>query len=151
MDIINNLEWFFNAPKDAIVRETMKKITKKQLKTIVFDDSVKENVRFQFPLNDDFTFTETRELPRPITVEQILTLARDFYSEPLTQGNIDKSFGENIKYKNEWEDNMIDFCNGDMHQLTNIDLFDSTCTPDFCGIHALEENPGEYFINVGPE
>ena len=78
---------------------------------------------------------------------------RDFYAEPLTQEIIDKSFGDNIELKNEWNDNMIDCYHGNMHQLTNIDLFDSTCTPDFCGIHLIKEgeNAGEYFIEIGPE
>ena len=41
MDIVNNIEWFFTAPKNAIIRDTMKKITKKQLNIVVFDDSIK--------------------------------------------------------------------------------------------------------------
>ena len=152
MDIVNNIEWFFTAPKNAIIRDTMKKITKKQLNTVVFDDSIKENVKFCFPLNDDFTFTETRELQRPITVEQLLAFVYDFYHESLTQENIDKSFGENISGKNEWKDNMIESHNDcDISHLTNLDLFDTTCTPDFCGIHLSEENPDEYFIGIGPE
>ena len=60
------------------------------MKTIVFDDSIKENIKFCFPLNDDFTITETRELSRPANIEQILTLIQDFYKEPLTQEIIDK-------------------------------------------------------------
>jgi hypothetical protein len=152
MDIVNNIEWFFTAPKNAIIRDTMKKITKKQLKTVVFDESIKENVKFCFPLNDDFTFTETRELPRPITVEQLLDFIYDFYHESLTQEIIDKSFGENISGKNEWKDNMIESHNDcDISHLINLDLFDTTCTPDFCGIHLSEENPDEYFIGIGPE
>jgi hypothetical protein len=152
MDIVNNIEWYFNDPKNAIIRDTMKKITKTQLKKNVFDDSIKENIKFCFPLNDDFTFTETRELSRPITVEQLLTFVSDFYHEPLTQEHIDKSFGENIECKNEWKDNMIESHNDcDISRLTKIDLFDTMCTPDFCGIHLSEENPDEYFIGVGPE
>ena len=153
MEIINNIEWFFNEPKNAIFRNTHKKITKKQLKTVVFDNLLTENVNFCFPMNDNFTLSETRGLSTPITVEDILTLVHTFYSEPLSQETIDKSFGENIELKREWNDNMIDCYHGNMHQLTNIDLFDSTCTPDFCGIHLIEEgeNAGEYFINIGPE
>ena len=151
MEIINNVEWFFDEPKNAIFRDTHKKITKKELKTVVFD--ITENIKFCFPMNDDFSVSETRELPTPITVEDILTLAHAFYSEPLSQETIDKSFGENLELKREWHDNMIDCYHGNMHQLTNIDLFDTTCTPDFCGIYLIEEgeNAGEYFINVGPE
>jgi hypothetical protein len=152
MEIVNNIEWFFNAPKNAIIRDTMRKITKNQLKEVVFDDSVKENINFCFPLNDDFTFTETRELSRPITVEQLLIFIQDFYHEPLSQEHIDKSFGENVSDKNEWKNNMIESHNDcDISHLTKIDLFDTTCTPDFCGIHLSQENPDEYFIGIGPE
>jgi len=152
MDIVNNIEWYFNDPKNAIIRDTMKKITKPQLKTIVFDDSIKENIKFCFLLNDDFTFTETRELPTPITVEQLLFFVSDFYHEPLTQEHIDKSFGENIECKNKWNDSMIESHNDcDISHLKKIDIFDTTCTPDFCGIHLSEENSDEYFIGIGPE
>lgn len=148
MDIINNIEWYFGKPKDAINKDTGKKITKKSLKTIVFDDTVKENIKFCFPLNDDFTYTETRELSRPINVEQLLQFISDFYNEPLKQETIDKSFKTNEQLKEDWITNMID-CFGDINNLTNYQLFDDTCTPDFCGIHLTDD--GEYFINIGPE
>lgn len=152
MEIINNIEWYFNDPKNAKNRDTGKKITKKQLKTIVFNDSIKENIKFCFPLNDDFTIRETRELSRPANIEQILTLIQDFYKEPLTQEIIDKSFGENEEKKKEWKNNMIECYNDcDISHLTKIEIFDSTCTPDFCGIHLSEENQCEYFVGIGPE
>ena len=97
MEIVNNIEWYFSNPKDAIIRDKMKPLTKKQLKTVVFDDSVKENVKFTFPLNDYLTVTETRELPRPITVEQLLTFVHKFYHETLTQEIIDSRL---VKTKN---------------------------------------------------
>ena len=155
MEILNNLEWYFynDEPKGAKNRDTGKKITKQKLNTIVFDDSVKENVKFCFPLNDDFTFTETRELPRPIMVKQILTLVHDFYNELLTQEIIDKSFGENIQDKTDWMEEMM--YDGDTSHLTKYNLLNDDCaTPDFCGIHLMEdteENQGEYFIDIGPE
>ena len=155
MEILNNLEWYFynDEPKGAKNRDTGKKITKQKLNTIVFDDSVKENVKFCFPLNDDFTFTETRELSRPVTVKQILTLVHDFYNELLTQEIIDKSFGENIQDKTDWMEEMM--YDGDTSHLTKYNLLNDDCaTPDFCGIHLMEdteENRGEYFIDIGPE
>ena len=152
MEIINNIEWYFNEPKNAKNKNTGKKITKIQLKTIVFDDSVKENIKFCFPLNDDFTITETRELSRPANIDQILTLIQDFYKEPLTQEIIDKSFGENEEQKKEWKDNMMECYNDcDISHLTKIEIFDSACTPNFCGIHLSEENQCEYFVGIGPE
>ena len=86
MEILNNLEWYFfyDEPKEAKNRDTGEKIKKIQLNTIVFDKSIKENVKFCFPLNNDFTFTETRELQRPVTVKQVLTLVHQFYNEILT-------------------------------------------------------------------
>ena len=155
MEILNNLEWYFynDELKEAKNRDTGKKITKQKLNTIVFDDSVKENVKFCFPLNDDFTFTETRELSRPVTVKQILTLVHDFYNELLTQEIIDKSFGENIQDKTDWMEEMM--YDGDTSHLTKYNLLNDDCaTPDFCGIHLMEdteENHGEYFIEIGPE
>ena len=145
MEIINNIEWYFNEPKNAKNKNTGKKITKKQLNTIVFDDSSKINVKFCLPLNDDFTFTETRELSRPITVEQILILISNFYNESLKQETIDKSFENNEEMKKE----ILDLCDGDISQLTNYHLFDDTCYPDFCGLELMES--GEYFVSIGPE
>ena len=104
-------------------------------------------------MNDDFTFTDTRELPRPIMVKQILTLVHQFYNELLTQETIDKSFGENIQDKTDWMEEMM--YDGDTSKLAKYHLFNDDCaTPDFCGIHLMEdteENQGEYFIGIGPE
>ena len=122
-------------------------ITKEELKTIVFDNSVNENVKFSLPLNNDFLFLQTRELSRPITVEQILTLIYNFYKEPLKEENIDKAFEEN----EEWKENIIDEYDGDITKLTNYDVFTTTCaTPDFCGINLIEST-NEYFVCIGPE
>ena len=156
MEILNNLEWYFyyDEPKEAKTRDTGEKITKIQLNTIVFDGSVKENVKFCFPLNDDFTYTETRELPRPVTVKQVLTLVHQFYNELLTQETIDNSFSKNIQEKTDWMEDMMKSYDGDTSHLTKYHLFNDVCTPDFCGIHLMEdteENYGEYFINIGPE
>ena len=152
MEIINNIDWYFNDPKNAKNKNTRKKITNNQLKTIVFDDSIKENIKFCFPLNDDFTITETRELSRPANIDQILTLIQDFYKEPLTQEIIDKSFGENEEHKKEWKDNMMECYNDcDISNLTKIEIFDYACTPNFCCIHLSEENQCEYFVGIGPE
>jgi hypothetical protein len=150
MDIINNIEWYFSKPKDAINRDTMKEITKEELKTVVFDDSVNENVKICFPLNNDFSFSETRELSRPITVEQLLTFIQQFYSEPLKEENIEKAFENN----EEWKEEILERFDGDVNKLTNYHVFEDTCTPDFCGIHLMEEeneNKGEYFVGIGPE
>lgn len=160
MDILNNLEWYFYyyEPSDAIMRDTGKKISKKQLSKVVFDDSVEENVKFCFPLNDDFSFTETRELTRPITVNDVLQLVHNFYNEPLSQETINASFGKNIEWKSDWEEAMEELYDSDMSKLVKYNLFsDDSATPDFCGIHLIEsssssaENVGEYFINIGPE
>lgn len=136
MEIINNIEWYFDEPKNAINRYTRKKIQKKELKTIVFDDSIKENVKFCLPLNNDFTFSQTRELPRPINVEQILTLLYNFYNEPLKIENIDKAFENN----EEWKEEIIERLNKDISKLTNYHVFEDTCSPDFCGITPTEKN-----------
>ena len=83
MEIINNIEWYFDEPKNAKNKDTLKKITKKELKTIVFYDFVNENIKFCLPLNNEFTFKETIELSHHVTVEQILTLIHYFYDKLL--------------------------------------------------------------------
>ena len=117
------------------------------METIVFDNSVNENVKFCLPLNDNFLFLETRELHRPINVEQILTLIHNFYKEPLKEENIDKAFEEN----EEWKETIIDEYDEDISKLTNYNVFSNiSATPDFCGLNLIEDS-GEYFICIGPE
>ena len=135
MDILNNIEWYFGKPKDAINKDTYKKITKKELKTVVFEEA-KNSITFCFPLNDDFTVSENRELKCPITVEQLLNFLSKFYNEPLTQDIVDKAYDD---FTDRYED---------ISNLTKYNLFDDTCTPDFCGIHPTDEG---YFVNIGPE
>lgn len=147
MEIINNIVWYFDEPKNAINKNTGKKITKKALSTIVFDDSVKEPLKFGFPLNNDFLFMEIRELHRPITVEKLLTFIHNFYKEPLKEDNFDKAFEGN----EEWMEEILERYDGNRHKLTNYHVFEDTCTPDFCGIHLSEENDNEYFVGIGPE
>jgi hypothetical protein len=150
MDIINDIEWYFSEPKDAKNKTTMENITEEELKTIVFDDSFNENVKFCFPLNNDFYFNEIRELSRPITVEQLLKFIQKFYDEPLKEENIDKAFENN----EEWKEEILERFDDDVSKLTNYHVFEDTCTPDFCGIHFMEdsdENKGTYFIGIGPE
>jgi len=147
MDIINNIEWFIYAqPKTAKNKNTNKTITKKEMEAVVFDDSVTKNVSFCLPLNDNFLFLETRQLPCPINVEQILTLIHTFYKEPLNQENIDKAFKNN----KEWKEEIIENYDGDITKLTNYDVFTDNCTPDFGGLELMEET-GEYFVSIGPE
>ena len=119
------------------------------METIIFDDSNKENVKFCLALNNDFSFSETRELSRPINIEQVLTLIHDFYNEPLKEENINKAFENN----EEWKEEILERFDGDISKLTNYHVFEDTCTPDFCGIHLLDEGEhiGEYFVEIGPE
>ncbi len=58
MDIINNIVWYFGPVNSIIDKDTNENLTEEQLKTIVFDDSVNENVKICFPLNDDYDFTK---------------------------------------------------------------------------------------------
>ncbi len=150
MNIINNIEWYFNEPKYAINRNTRKHITQEELETIVFDGSLHTNVKFCLPLSDDLSFTETRELACPITVEQLLTMIGKFYNEPLKKENFDMAFENN----EEWKEEIVERYNGDISKLINYHVFEDTCSPDFCGIHLIEEigdHLGEYFVNIGPE
>ena len=149
MEIINNIEWYFDEVNNAINRDTKMKLTKKNLSTFVFDNLTEENVKFCLPLNNDFTFTKTIELPRPITVEQILILLHNFYNDKLKSDDIDKAFENN----EEWKEEILERFDGDSSKLINYHVFEDTCSPDFCGISLIEEgnNKGEYFINIGPE
>ena len=147
MEIINNIEWFINTnPNTAKNKITNKQITKNELETIIFDDSIIENIKFSLPLNNNFLFFETRKIFVPITVIQLLTLIYKFYKEPLLLKNINKSFEEN----EEWKEEIIDYYNGDITKLTNYDVFTDICTPDFCGLD-LNTETGEYMILIGPE
>ena len=146
MEIINNIEWLLKKKKKDKNKNTNELITKDQLKRIVFDDSVNENVKFCFPLNNEFLFLQTRELSRPITVKQILKLIYNFYKEPLRKENIAKAFEGN----EEWKENIIDKYNGDITKLTNYDVFNTTYgVPDFCGL-ILVKATNEYFVCIGP-
>lgn len=132
MEIINDIEWFFYGDeiKNAVLRETGKKVTKKQLGTVVFNETTK----FSLPLDDELSLMETIELSGPITVEHILKMVKEFYRQPLTPDKIK-------------DDDWLDDMGGDIDELTNYHLLDDTCTPDFCG---LEENEGEYIVCIGP-
>jgi len=147
MEIINNIVWYFDEPKNAINKTTGKKITKKELNTVVFDDSIKGAIKICFPLNNDFLFTEIREIQRPITVEQLLTFIHNFYDEPLNQDNLDEAFERN----EEWKEEILERMDGDTRKLTNYHVFEDTCTPDFCGIHLSEDSENEFFVGIGPE
>jgi len=50
-------------------------------------------------LNNNFSFTETREYARPLTVEQFLKIVRNFYIEPLKPENMEKAFEDNEEWK----------------------------------------------------
>ena len=71
------------------------------------------------PLNDNLLFYETRELARPISIEQILTLVYKFYKEPLKKENMDKAFLE----MEEWKDDIIDYYDSDINRIKNYDVF----------------------------
>ena len=148
MEILNNIQWYFDDIKTAINRDTRKLLSKNELNTIVFDDSVKENVKICFPLNNNFSFTETREYSRPLTVEQVLTIIRKFYIEPLKPENMDKAFEDN----EEWKECVITQCNSNLSDILNIYVFSviNDCSPDFCGLN-LDKKSGEYFVGIGPE
>lgn len=147
MDILNKLEWYFDEPKNARLRDTFKPVSKKQLNTVVFDNSVEDNVKISLPLNEHFLFSETRELKRPATVEQILNLIRKFYDEPLEEENMDKAFENN----EEWKEELLDRYDDDISEIKKFDVFvDINCAPDFCGLE-LNEETGEYCVGIGPE
>lgn len=148
MDIINNIEWFICSNiTTAINKTTRQKLSKKELDTIVFDDSTKEKVKFSLLLNDEYSFFETREMKRPINVKRLLTFIYKFYKEPLKPENMEEAFIE----REEWKESIIDLYDGDISKITNYDVFDSDiCTPDFCGLE-LNEETGEYIVHIGPE
>ena len=152
MDIINNIVWYFGPVNSVIDKDTDKNITEEKLKTIVFDDSVNENVKICFPLNDDYDFTEIRELQRPVTVKKLLQFIKDFYDEPLKEENLDKIFKDK-EDKEYFLYELYDCSDGNISGLRQFDVFYDICTPDFCGIRLVEEdgeNKGSYFVDIGP-
>jgi hypothetical protein len=147
MELINNIEWYFDKPENAKIRDSRKLITNEHLYTVVFDNSIKEDVSFCLPLNEHFLFSETRSLKRPITVKQILNLIYNFYNEPLNHKNMGKAFENN----EDWKEEILDIYDGDCSQIINYEVFvNINCVPDFCGLE-LNEDTGEYFVSVGPE
>ena len=74
MEIINNIQWFIKCqPKTAINKITYNNINKTEFDTVIFDDSIKENIKLSFPLHDKYLFFVKREIERPVTVKKLLT------------------------------------------------------------------------------
>lgn len=152
MDILQNIEWFINTePKHAIIKQTNKKLTKKDLNAIVFNNESdnKNNynkIKLSFPLNDNYLFFLTREISLPVTVKQLLTCIYDFYKEPLLPEHTDNAFNE----MEDWKNDIIDYYDGDATKLTNFDVFTDDCEPDFCGVEYNEETDS-YTVHIGPE
>ena len=147
MDILNNIEWYFDVPTNAVMRDTRKHLTTEQLNTIVFDDSKEDNVTFCLPLNEHFIFSKTKELPRPINVRQILYLIYNFYNSPLNAECFESAFENN----EEWLEELIYRYDGDTTEIKNVDVFvDINCAPDFSGL-IFDEKSNEYFVGIGPE
>jgi len=147
MKILKNINWYINSePRTATNKETFEKLSKTDFETIVFDDSSRENIKLSFPLNDNYSFFVTREIPSPINVKQVLTFIHKFYKEPLSKKNMDKAF-EGME---EWKEDIVYFYDGDTSRVTNFDVFTDTCNPDFCGLE-LNEETGEYIVHIGPE
>ena len=115
---------------------------------IVFDDlsNEKENVKLRFPLNNNYLFFVTRELPRPVTVKQLLNCIYTFYKEPLKQELMNNAFEE----MEDWKEDVIYFYDNDIGRIKNYDVFTDVCTPDFCGLE-LDISTGEYTVHIGPE
>lgn len=159
MELLNDIQWYIRAePKTALNKENMYKtklkknehyirpLTKKEFDTVVFDDSTKENVKLSFPLNDDYTFFVTREIQRPVTVDQLLTFIYKFYQEPLDTLHMEAIFGENEELK----EMVLEEYDGDITQLKNYDGLDPDPAPDFCDL-TYDESTGEYVVGIGPE
>lgn len=154
MDILQGIEWFINSdPKNAIIKQTNKKLTKKDLNAFVFknesdsdSNSNSKKIKLSFPLNDNYLFFVTREISLPVTVKQLLTYIYDFYNEPLLNEHIDNAFNE----MEEWKNDIIDYYDGDASKLTNFDVFTDECEPNFCGVEYNEETDS-YTVHIGPE
>lgn len=159
MELLNNIQWFIGShPRTALNKENMYKLKlnknehyirpleKNEFDTVVFDDDVKENVKLSFPLNDNYTVFVTREIQRPVTVEQLLTFIYNFYQEPLDSEYMDAVFGDN----GELKEMLLDEYNGDINEIKNCDGFDPVPAPDFCGL-TYDELTCEYVVGIGPE
>ena len=147
MENLKNINWYIKTePSSATNKETFAKLSKKDFDTIVFDDSLRENIKLSFPLNDNYSFFVTREIQRPVNVKQLLTFIYKFYKESLNNTYINKAF-EGME---EWKEDILCFYDNDITRLTNFDVFTDTCEPDFCGLE-LNEETGEYTVHIGPE
>ena len=147
MEILNNIDWYINSSlKTVINKYTWKNLLEKEWDTVIFDNSTHENVVIIFPLHDNYTFTEKRELPRPVTVKQFLTFIYDFYKEPLKPENIENAFSG----MEEWLEDVLEHYDGDVKKLTNYDVFTDTCRPVLSGLY-LDIETREYTVLIGPD
>ena len=147
MEIINNIQWFIKCqPKTAINKITYNNINKTEFDTVIFDDSIKENIKLSFPLNDKYLFFVKREIERPVTVKKLLTFIYKFYQELLNHKYMDKAFEE----LHDWKECIIYQYDNNKSLIKNIDVFTDTFEVDFCGLEFNEET-SEYTVHLGPE
>lgn len=142
MEFLFDIEWFINhSPSSAVNKNTNKKLTEKELSTIIFDDIKKVNL--VFPLHDNLLYTEKRLIQTPITVKDLLTIIYLFYKDPLLEEQFENAF----KDMEEWKTDLLDSI-GSTSKITKYDVFTDICAPYFSGIEKGENN--EYHIIIGP-
>jgi hypothetical protein len=76
----------------------------------------------------------------------LLQFIYNFYDEPLNHEHIDDAFQD----MDEWKSIIIDHYENDLSKIKNIDVFSDTVDADFIGLE-LDEDQGEYIVQLGPE
>lgn len=149
MEFLKNIEWFIaSEPKTAVNKETREDLSKDEMDIVIFDkETYGKKISLSFPLNDNLSFSETRDVTTPVTVKKLLTTIYKFYRERLEEEYYDKAFEGNEEWKEEVIEEEYD---GNASKLKKYDVFTQICTPDFCGLE-LDENTGEYCVGIGPE
>jgi hypothetical protein len=149
MDFLENIEWYITSKPNTATNKTtsFSSLTQEEFDRVIFDDSSNENIKLCFPLhNNGYSFSLTREIPRPVTLKKLFTFIYKFYQEPLGLEHIEKAFEGN----EEIQDEIIDKYDGDITKIKKYDVFDSCPAPDFCGL-SFDEETSEYIVGIGPE
>jgi hypothetical protein len=148
MDFLEDIEWYITSKPETAINKSnnFSVLTQKEFDRVVFDDSVNENIKLCFPLSESYTFFVTREISRPVTVKQLLTIIYKFYQEAIDLEYIEQAF----EGAEDLQDDIVDKYDGDITKIKNYDVFDPCPAPDFCSL-SFNEETGEYVVGIGPE
>ncbi len=146
MELLKNFEWFITQkPNTAMNKKTFQTITENELNTILFDNSLAQNIRFRLPLHDQSLFYVSVEISRPITIQKLYEFVYDFYQQPLNPDYIESAFED----CDEWKEYLLEYYENDITKIKNIDVFEKV--GDDPDLYCLEfdSDSNEYIVFIG--